>query len=117
MQVTVEFMFPAAHHLPHYDGPCRNPHGHNYRLQVTVEGKPDAWSGMIIDFVELKRLVHETVLAKVDHSDLNALMENPTAERIAVWIWERLAPALKGLREVRLYEQDDCYVTYSGEGA
>jgi len=114
MHVTVEFMFPAAHHLPRYEGACARPHGHNYKLHVTVEGSPDPWSGMVIDFVELKRVVGDAVMARVDHRDLNEIMENPTAENLAAWIWEQIAPALKGLREVRLYEQDDCFVTYRG---
>ncbi len=115
MQVTVEFMFPAAHHLPRYEGACARPHGHNYKLQVTVEGAPDAWSGMLIDFTDLKRVVGEAVLSRVDHQDLNGIMENPTAENLAVWIWKQLVPAVKGLREVRLFEQDDCWVAYRGE--
>jgi 6-pyruvoyltetrahydropterin/6-carboxytetrahydropterin synthase len=57
------------------------------------------------------------VLARVDHRNLNDVLDNPTAEHIARWIWETLAPHLPGLVEVRLYEIPDCCVTYRGPGA
>ena len=114
MRLDVEFYFAAAHRLPRYDGPCFRMHGHNYQFFVTVEGEVDPRSGMITDFGELKRIVGELVLAKVDHRTLNDTLENPTAENIARWIWETLAPHLAGLAEVRLFEVPGCCVTYRG---
>jgi 6-pyruvoyltetrahydropterin/6-carboxytetrahydropterin synthase len=116
MRLDVEFQFAAAHRLPRYDGPCFRMHGHNYRFFVAVEGEVDPATGMVADFGELKRLVQEHVLARVDHRTLNDILENPTAENIARWIWEVLAPHLPGICEVRLYEIPDSCVTYRGPG-
>jgi 6-pyruvoyltetrahydropterin/6-carboxytetrahydropterin synthase len=116
MRLDVEFYFAAAHRLPRYDGPCFRMHGHNYKFFVAVEGEVDPRSGMIADFGEIKRVVQEQVLARVDHRSLNDVLENPTAENIARWIHEVLEPHLPGLCEIRLYEIPDCCVTYRGKG-
>jgi 6-pyruvoyltetrahydropterin/6-carboxytetrahydropterin synthase len=116
MRLDVEFYFAAAHRLPRYEGPCFRLHGHNYKFFVTVEGEVDPRTGMIADFGVLKQVVQEQVLARVDHRNLNDILDNPTAENIARWIWEALAPRLAGLAEVRLYEIPDCCVTYRGPG-
>jgi 6-pyruvoyltetrahydropterin/6-carboxytetrahydropterin synthase len=116
MRLDVEFHFAAAHRLPRYEGPCFRLHGHNYKFFVAVEGEVDPKTGMIADFGEIKRIVGERVLARVDHRDLNAILENPTAENIARWIWDELAHDLAGLAEVRLYEIPDSCVTYRGPG-
>ena len=84
MRLDVEFHFAAAHRLPRYEGPCFRLHGHNYRFFVALEGEVDPRTGMIADFGEVKRIVQEQVLARVDHRDLNDVLENPTAENIAL---------------------------------
>lgn len=114
MRLDVEFYFAAAHRLPRYEGPCFRMHGHNYRFFVAVEGEVDPATGMIADFGEIKRVVGELVLTRVDHRTLNDVLENPTAENIARWIWETLAPQLPGLAEIRLHEIPDSCVTYRG---
>lgn len=114
MRLDVEFTFAAAHRLPRYDGPCFRMHGHNYRFLVALEGEVDPRTGMIADFGEVKRIVQEQVLARVDHRNLNDVLENPTAENIARWIWEVLEGHVPGLAEVRLYEIPDSCVTYRG---
>ena len=114
MRLDVEFTFAAAHRLPRYDGPCFRVHGHNYRFFVALEGEVDPRTGMIADFGEVKRVVQEQVLARVDHRNLNDVLENPTAENIARWLWEVLEPHVPGLAEVRLYEIPDSCVTYRG---
>jgi 6-pyruvoyltetrahydropterin/6-carboxytetrahydropterin synthase len=116
MRLDVEFQFAASHRLPRYDGPCFRLHGHNYRFVVAVEGDVDPGTGMIADFGEVKRLVGDAILARVDHRDLNDVLENPTAENIARWIWETLQPRLPGLAEVKLWEIPGCCVTYRGPG-
>jgi 6-pyruvoyltetrahydropterin/6-carboxytetrahydropterin synthase len=116
MRLDVEFHFAAAHRLPRYEGPCFRLHGHNYKAIVGVEGEVDPRSGMVADFGVVKQAIQEHVLARVDHRDLNDLLENPTAENIARWIWEVLAPRLPGLAEIRLYEIPDCCVTHRGPG-
>ncbi len=116
MRLDVEFYFAAAHRLPRYEGPCFRMHGHNYKLFVALEGEVDPRTGMIADFGDVKHVVQEHVLARVDHRTLNDLLENPTAENIARWIWEALEAHLPGLAEVRLYEIPDSCVTYRGPG-
>jgi len=113
MLITKEFMFEAAHFLPEYDGPCANMHGHSYRLQITIAGKIGK-NGMVKDFSELKRIVSEHVISKLDHQLLNeAIGKYPTAENISVWIWERLKKHLS-LFEIKLWETATSYVTYHG---
>lgn len=115
MKVTAEFVFGASHRLPYYNGKCFNLHGHNYHLFVTVEGAVDEKSGMVVDFMRLKDVVGEKVLARVAQGDLNTVLDNPTAELFAVWVWGELKLGLPGLAEVRVDETDDCSVVYRGE--
>lgn len=73
IRLTKEFSFEAAHALDGYDGPCREIHGHSYRLFVTVKGRPstaegDPKCGMVLDFGVLKRIVHEEIVARFDHA-------------------------------------------------
>lgn len=73
IRLTKEFTFEAAHALDGYDGPCREIHGHSYRLFVTVKGRPladegDSANGMVMDFGALKRIVAEEVVARFDHA-------------------------------------------------
>ncbi len=114
-RLDVEVYFAAAHRLPRYEGPCFRMHGHNYRLFVAVEGEVDPATGMVADFGVVQALVREHVLARVDHRTLNDILENPTAENIARWAYEALAPHLPGLVETRLYEIPGCCVTYRGK--
>jgi 6-pyruvoyltetrahydropterin/6-carboxytetrahydropterin synthase len=113
-QIEVEFNFAAAHRLPRYQGKCFNLHGHNYRLQVVLRGDPDAYSGMFIDFGEVEKAVKEAVLDQVDHTNLNDFIENPTAENIASWMWQKLVGKLPGLFELRLWEIPTSCVVYRG---
>lgn len=115
MRVRRQFDFEAAHRLPRHPGKCRELHGHSYRLVVTVERPVDADSGMAIDFSDLKHVVKQQVVDRMDHKDLNELIDNPTAEVMAVWIWNRLVQALPGLEEVELWETRNCAVVYRGE--
>ncbi|HTP52835.1 MAG TPA: 6-carboxytetrahydropterin synthase QueD [Anaeromyxobacteraceae bacterium] len=114
MRLDVEFYFAAAHRLPRYEGPCFRLHGHNYRFVVGLEGEVDPRTGMVADFGKVKEVVTEHVLSRVDHRNLNDLLDNPTAENIARWVWESLESHLPGLAEVRLFEIPDCCVTYRG---
>lgn len=112
-----DFVFDAAHNLERYRGKCENLHGHTYRLRVTLIGEPDE-EGMIIDFVELKQIVAQHVLSLLDHSYLNRIIPQPTAENIAKWVWDRLEPLLRNekrrLYEVTVWETPESFVTYRG---
>jgi len=113
-QIEVDFSFAAAHRLPRYSGKCFNLHGHNYRFQVVLRGDPDPYSGIFVDFSDVENSVKEHVLDRVDHTNLNDFIENPTAENIATWMWHRLEGKLPGLVEIRLWEIPTSCVVYRG---
>lgn len=101
-----------------------NGHGHNYILEVTVEGQPDGVTGMVFDLRELKEILNQEVVEPMDHRFLNREVPPfdcviPTTENIAREIWKRIdARVGQGavrLRNVRLYETADLYVDYGGE--
>lgn len=105
-------------------GPCNNPnyHGHNYELDVLVEGEIDPDTGYVLDVSVLRRIVDEAVVAELDHRNLNLDVpwfrdRLPSAENIAVFCWERIAPRLpRGrLHRIRLWETPRNYVDYEGE--
>ena len=89
MLLKKEFTFDAAHRLDRYRGKCEALHGHTYRLAVTLEGHRDD-DDMVFDFTELKKLVTAKVLDRLDHAYLNDIMDQPTAENIALWVWDEL---------------------------
>jgi 6-pyruvoyltetrahydropterin/6-carboxytetrahydropterin synthase len=101
--VTCTFTFEAAHRLAWHPGKCRNLHGHSYCLDVTVAGPLDD-NGVVIDFDEPTDIVEREVIAQWDHSDLNTLIENPTAELFADRAWEPLTDAGLVLDGLRLWE-------------
>ena len=103
---------------------CNNPggHGHNYGLEVTLKGEVDPQTGYVFDLKRLKQVVEETVLADVDHKNLNqdvAWLRGviPTAENIAVQVWRRLEEVLPGgmLERVVVSESERNLVEYRGE--
>ena len=107
MLLTKEFVFDAAHNLVQYHGKCEKLHGHTYKLKVVIEGQPDS-EGMIIDFLEVSKIVKENVISVLDHSYLNDIISQPSAENIALWIWEKLDDKLKrencNLYEIHVWE-------------
>lgn len=117
MIVEKEVRFEAAHRLPYYDGPCKNLHGHSYRLVLAVEGEVEPASGILVDFYDVQRVVQKEVLDQLDHKYLNDFMENPTAENIALFVWRNVKAAMPGLAEIRLYETSDSCVVFRGAGA
>ncbi|MGI8807257.1 MAG: 6-carboxytetrahydropterin synthase QueD [Acidimicrobiales bacterium] len=102
-RVTRSFTFEAAHFLPWHPGQCRNLHGHSYRLEVAVEGPVDE-NGIVLDFADLQALVHREVVSHYDHTLLNDLLDNPTAEVVAADAWKRMEAAGLTLARVRLWE-------------
>ena len=135
VRVTRRVHFSAAHRLHRKEwsdernervfGECSNPnwHGHNYELDVTVEGEPDPETGYVMDLKELKERVREEVIRDVDHRNLNlevSWLEGvvPTTENLVVAIWRRLEPHLPdGVRLARLvlWETPRNYVEYAGD--
>ena len=110
----------------HVYGPDANPngHGHNYVLEVTIEGEPNPVTGMVFDLRELKAILSEEVVEPMDHRFLNKEVSPfdkvvPTTENVAIEIWNRLAGRIGRdgvkLRNVRLYETGDLFDDYGGE--
>lgn len=119
--VTKEFTFDSAHFLRDYKGKCENMHGHTYKLQVSVEGDRDE-SGLVIDFVELKRVVNEKIIDKLDHTNLNDVLDvNPSAENIVEWIWNELWPDFSTERyhlyAVKLWETPTSFAEFKNQGS
>lgn len=112
MLIVKEFTFDAAHRLLNYNGPCANLHGHTYKLQVVLSG-PVQKNGMVIDFVDLKKVVMERVISKLDHKFINKIIRQPTAENISIWVWKQLEESLP-LYEIKLWETPTGFVVYRG---
>jgi len=115
VRVKVAFDFEAAHKLPRHPGKCKELHGHSYHLVVSVDRPVSKESGMAIDFGDLKKVVRAEVVDRLDHTYVNEKIDNPTAEVMAVWIWNALREPLPGLAEVELWETRSCAVVYRGE--
>ena len=115
MIVTKKISFDAAHFLPDYPGKCANTHGHRWTVELGVKGKVDPETGMVIDFTELGKFLKEKVKDRFDHTLINDLIENPTAENIAgriklswdVWSEENCLPV--SLSFIRVWETPDSY--------
>ncbi len=113
-RVTRSFSFEAAHQLPWHPGKCRRLHGHNYRLEVTVEGPVDE-NGVVVDFDELAAVVGRELIDRYDHRHLNELLDNPTAEVIAHEAWKLLESAGLRLARLRLWETPESSVELVAE--
>jgi len=106
------FSFDAAHHLPDYEGLCSAHHGHRFKLEIEIEGFPEPKTGMIVDFKILNSWVKELIIDKLDHTDINNLISNPTAENILSWIYLTLSLSSKfqfKLSRLRLYETENSF--------
>jgi len=134
VQLTRKAEFSASHSYwvdswspeenQHVFGKCanRNGHGHNYTLEVTVEGKVDPVTGFVVDLKQLKEILEHEVVSVYDHRHLNHEVPEfrtmqPTSENIAIAIWRRLEGKIPGanLLKVRVYELEDLYADYMGE--
>ena len=140
IRVTKEFSFEMAHALWNYDGPCRNVHGHSYRLFVTLSGIPsdnpeDPKKGMVIDFTDLKDIVNKEIINLFDHAvtvsgdydrgkieTFKKLFGNtvivdyqPTCENLAADFASRIKKQLSGevkLHSLKLYETATSYAEW-----
>jgi 6-pyruvoyltetrahydropterin/6-carboxytetrahydropterin synthase len=110
MRIYKEFTFEAAHFLP--SAPPGHPnarvHGHSFRVRVTIDGEPDDKTGVIMHLDDVEAAltdVHEAL----DHRMLNEVegLSQPTLERIAMWLWDRLHNRLPGLAEIAI-ARDSC---------
>src|SRR6266513_2637344 len=103
MELRKTFQFEAAHLLPHLpeSHKCRRLHGHSFRVDVVVAGECDPKLGWLMDYADISE-AFKPLLDRLDHYYLNEIpgLENPTSENLAVWIWQRLKPALPLLTEI-----------------
>ena len=116
-EVSVEHTFAAGHALRNYRGKCENVHGHNYRVRVLVRGEKLDETGMLADFVVLKKLLRD-ISEPLDHVFLNDLPPftelNPTAENMAWYFWDKMQRELGPVQvaEVTVWETDSQSATY-----
>ena len=121
-EVTVDETFAAGHALRGYKGKCENPHGHNYRVRVTLAGKELDAIGLLYDFKDVKQIINATV-DRLDHQYINDIPPfdkiNPSAENMARYFYEeseRLlaerAPAGIAVKAVTIWETDTTTATY-----
>ena len=134
LYVTRREVFSASHRLHNPDltneenaeifGKCnnKNGHGHNYTLEVVVAGEVNSKTGYVVDLKELKTIIIDTVIKKVDHKHLNDDTDflqgiNPTTENLAIGIWNQLKDKIPSgrLYSVKLYETENNYIEYRGE--
>jgi 6-pyruvoyltetrahydropterin/6-carboxytetrahydropterin synthase len=120
-EVAVEQTFAAGHALRNYKGACENVHGHNFRIQVTLEGERLDGAGMLVDFLDVKASMRD-VIARLDHQFLNEVQPfdviNPSAENIAEYFHTEMSSALAAnpvpvrIREVKVWETEIQSATY-----
>ena len=121
-EVTVEDSFAAGHYLRNYRGKCENPHGHNYKIRVTLQGRELDNAGLLLDFKELKDVMKH-VVDRLDHQMLNDIEPfrelNPSAENIAQYFFRQCNARLKertngrvAIKDVTVWETDTTTATY-----
>lgn len=117
MQIYKDFGFEAAHRLPNVPQghQCARLHGHSFKVRITVSGQPGAQSGWIIDYADIKKAV-APVIAQLDHYYLNDIegLENPTSEILAIWLWDKIKPALPELSTIEVKETCTSGCLYAG---
>jgi 6-pyruvoyltetrahydropterin/6-carboxytetrahydropterin synthase len=120
-QVSVEETFSAGHALRGYKGKCENVHGHNYRVQITLEGPQLDNIGLLVDFTRVKQVMRE-VIKRLDHQFINDLEPftnvNPSAENMAKYFFEEVSSQLRDLppgatvKDVVIWETDTACAKY-----
>ena len=117
MDIYKAFHIEAAHRLPNVPAghKCARLHGHSFKVELVVSGEPGADTGWVMDFADVKA-AFLPLYVRLDHHYLNEVegLENPTSERLAMWIWERLRPALPQLSEVVVHETCTSGCRYRG---
>ena len=122
-EVTVEDTFAAGHYLRNYKGKCENPHGHNYKIRVTLAGAELDKAGLLLDFKDLREVMRH-VIERLDHQMINEIepftVINPSAENLAKYFYDesntRLQSVTKGrvrVKDVTVFETDTTTAKYS----
>jgi 6-pyruvoyltetrahydropterin/6-carboxytetrahydropterin synthase len=121
-EIAVEADFSSGHYLRNYKGKCENPHGHNYKVRVTLAGTELDEAGLLVDFKRLKQVLRP-IVEVLDHRMLNELepflVPNPTAENLARYFYEQtreqVAAMTQGrvcVKEATIWETDTTTATY-----
>ena len=121
-EVTVDDSFAAGHYLRNYKGKCENPHGHNYKVLVTLQGRELDKAGLLLDFKDLKAAM-KSVVERLDHQMINDVAPftevNPSAENLAKYFFDESNALLKSVSEgrvwvksVTMFETDATNATY-----
>ena len=121
-EVTVEADFSSGHYLRNYHGRCENPHGHNYKVRVTLSGEALDQTGLLLDFKQLKQVMRP-VIDRIDHQMLNDLEPfteiNPSAENIARYFYDQTNEQLGSMtggrvrvKDCTIWETDTTSATY-----
>jgi len=121
-EVTVEAGFSSGHYLRNYHGKCENPHGHNYKVRVTLYGDELDTTGLLLDFKMLKQVMRP-VIDRIDHQMLNDLEPfielNPSAENIAKFFFDQTNQQLSDMtsgrvrvKDCTIWETDTTTATY-----
>ncbi|MGC2321374.1 MAG: 6-carboxytetrahydropterin synthase QueD [Terriglobales bacterium] len=121
-QITVEDTFAAGHYLRNYRGKCENPHGHNYKVRVTLCGEELDRAGLLLDFKDLKDVMRDTV-DRLDHQMINDVEPftalNPSAENLAKYFYDKTQAKLRAVtngrvrvKDVTVWETDTTTATY-----
>jgi 6-pyruvoyltetrahydropterin/6-carboxytetrahydropterin synthase len=122
-EVTVEDTFAAGHYLRNYKGKCENPHGHNYKIRVTLAGAELDKAGLLLDFKDLKDVMKNSI-ERLDHQMINDIAPfteiNPSAENLAKYFYDetntRLGKVTNGrvrVKDVTVFETDVTTARYS----
>jgi 6-pyruvoyltetrahydropterin/6-carboxytetrahydropterin synthase len=121
-EISVEDTFAAGHYLRNYRGKCENPHGHNYKVRITLAGEQLDQAGLLLDFKDLKDAIRQ-VMERLDHQMINDLEPfttiNPSAENIARYFFERTNSHLRmttngrvRVKDVTVWETETTTATY-----
>jgi 6-pyruvoyltetrahydropterin/6-carboxytetrahydropterin synthase len=120
-EVAVEQVFASAHALRNYKGRCENIHGHNWKVQVVIQGERLDDTGLLVDFIDVKNLM-AGIIDRIDHQFLNEIppfdVVNPSAENIAEYFCQKMIEGLKDtpvpvtVTEVKIWETDIQSATY-----
>ena len=122
-EVTVEDSFAAGHYLRNYKGKCEKPHGHNYKIRVTLAGKELDKAGLLLDFKDLREVMKH-VIERLDHQMINDIepftLLNPSAENMAKYFYDQANLKLRDVtngrvmvKNVTVFETDTTTATYS----
>jgi 6-pyruvoyltetrahydropterin/6-carboxytetrahydropterin synthase len=119
VELTKTFSFDAAHLLPNVpDGhKCKRLHGHSFRFSVHLRGPLDPYTGWLIDFADLSKIIKPIIEEHLDHYYLNDVkgLENPTSENIAIWLYEHIKPLLPLLYKITVFETCTSSCIYEGK--